>query len=186
MAAASSPVPAIDGIELVVEFRANSGSVGADVELSWNGGAGYTSSGKGFTTTSQSDVTQTLGSSSDTWGRTWSDSELNNTNFRVRANKTGTGNPVEVDHIQVKIFYTAPVCPGGVVSTTVDSATGGSLRACIIWANGNPGADDARPKRPACRGSFRGMGGAGYTSSGKGFTTTSQSDVTQTLGSSSG
>jgi len=33
------------------------------------------------------------------------------------------------------------VCPGGVVTTTVDSTTGGSLRACIIWANGNPGAD---------------------------------------------
>ena len=33
------------------------------------------------------------------------------------------------------------VCPGGVVTTTVDSATGGSLRACIIWANGNPGVD---------------------------------------------
>jgi uncharacterized repeat protein (TIGR01451 family) len=31
-------------------------------------------------------------------------------------------------------------CPGGVVTTTTDSALG-SLRACIIWANGNPGAD---------------------------------------------
>ena len=37
----SIPVGAtIDGIELVVEFRANSGTVGADVELSWNGGGG--------------------------------------------------------------------------------------------------------------------------------------------------
>ena len=35
----------------------------------------------------------------------------------------------------------APVCPGGVVTTTVDSTTGGSLRACIIWANGNAGID---------------------------------------------
>ncbi len=35
-----------------------------------------------------------------------------------------------------------PVCPsGGTVSTTVDSTTGDSLRACIIWANGNPGVD---------------------------------------------
>ncbi len=34
------------------------------------------------------------------------------------------------------------VCPsGGTVSTTVDSTTGDSLRACIIWANGNPGVD---------------------------------------------
>jgi hypothetical protein len=32
-------------------------------------------------------------------------------------------------------------CPGGIVSTTTDSTTGGSLRACVIWANGNPGAD---------------------------------------------
>ena len=27
------------------------------------------------------------------------------------------------------------------MTSTVDSATGGSLRACIIWANGNAGAD---------------------------------------------
>ena len=32
----------------------------------------------------------------------------------------------------------AAVC---VVTTTVDSVTGGSLRACIIWANGNAGPD---------------------------------------------
>jgi len=35
----------------------------------------------------------------------------------------------------------AGVCPGGVVTTTADSIVGGSLRACIIWANGNPGTD---------------------------------------------
>jgi len=34
-----------------------------------------------------------------------------------------------------------PVCPGAVVTNTTDAATGGSLRACIIWANGNVGAD---------------------------------------------
>jgi len=34
-----------------------------------------------------------------------------------------------------------PVCPGAVVTDTGDAVTGGSLRACIIWANGNPGAD---------------------------------------------
>ena len=33
------------------------------------------------------------------------------------------------------------VCPGGVVTNTTDAPTGGSLRACIIWANGNAGAD---------------------------------------------
>jgi len=35
----------------------------------------------------------------------------------------------------------AVVCPGAVVTDTGDAATGGSLRACIIWANGNAGAD---------------------------------------------
>lgn len=32
-------------------------------------------------------------------------------------------------------------CPGGVVTTTADSGTGGSLRSCILWANANTGAD---------------------------------------------
>jgi len=38
-------------------------------------------------------------------------------------------------------FSVVTSCAGGVVTTTTDSVTGNSLRACIIWANGNPGAD---------------------------------------------
>ena len=33
------------------------------------------------------------------------------------------------------------LCPGAVVTTTVDSLSPGSLRACVIWANNNPGDD---------------------------------------------
>ncbi|HSG95526.1 MAG TPA: choice-of-anchor Q domain-containing protein, partial [Afifellaceae bacterium] len=33
------------------------------------------------------------------------------------------------------------ICPGGIVTTTTDSTIGGSLRACVIWANSNPGDD---------------------------------------------
>ncbi|MEE9597348.1 MAG: choice-of-anchor Q domain-containing protein, partial [Acidiferrobacterales bacterium] len=51
------------------------------------------------------------------------------------------GLPTGTHDVVINFGAAAPVCPGGVVTTTVDSATGGSLRACIIWANGNAGAD---------------------------------------------
>ncbi|MBT8092843.1 MAG: CSLREA domain-containing protein, partial [Gammaproteobacteria bacterium] len=34
-----------------------------------------------------------------------------------------------------------PECPGAAVTTTTDSLDPGTLRSCVIWANGNPGDD---------------------------------------------
>jgi hypothetical protein len=38
-------------------------------------------------------------------------------------------------------FTAVDICPGGVVTTTADSGVSSTLRSCIIWANGNVGAD---------------------------------------------
>ena len=54
-----------------------------------------------------------------------------------RASSSFDGNSANA----AKLVVTYSNCPGWTVTTTADSLTGGSLRACIIAANTNPGAD---------------------------------------------
>lgn len=102
----------INGIEVEIEGRTEHwwDPTGVDVELSWDSGASYTSTGYGYVTSNQSDVVRTFGGTNDEWGRTWSTSDFDNSNFRLRLDKRGSdGDAHEVDHIQVKIYYSAPI-----------------------------------------------------------------------------
>ncbi|MBT8105233.1 MAG: hypothetical protein KJN88_06290, partial [Gammaproteobacteria bacterium] len=45
-----------------------------------------------------------------------------------------------VDDVQIE-YTPANLCPGWTVTTTVDALVSGSLRSCVIAANGNPGDD---------------------------------------------
>src|SRR3972149_5638528 len=78
----------IDGIVVSVEMYSNSAlpyHCYIQAELSWNGGASYTTTGYyAITTTAWSDEIHTFGGSTNTWGRSWTDTEFSNTNFRVR------------------------------------------------------------------------------------------------------
>jgi len=104
------PVGAIiEGIEVSIEYRGKGqfpGSVTVASELSWDGGTTYTTTGKDDETESESDVTITEGGSSDTWGRSWSSTEFSNANFRYKIKDIGSDVP-QLDHIQVKVYYTA-------------------------------------------------------------------------------
>ncbi len=95
------------GIEVSIEGQdPDLSGNGTDVELSWDGGISYTTTGKGASWPGASDVTNTFGGWTDTWGRTWSDSELGNANFRLRLTKTGVDlDEFRADHIQVKVYY---------------------------------------------------------------------------------
>jgi hypothetical protein len=98
----------IDGIEVRIEASENfGGTTIVGVELSYNGGTNYTSTGYNTGDLTSTDTTYTLGGSTNTWGRTWTDTELGNTNFRLRINTNNPGfyNP-KVDHIQVIVYYT--------------------------------------------------------------------------------
>ena len=64
-------------------YHSNTSPNGVGVELSWDGGASYTQAGK-TASFSESENVYILGANNDTWGRIWSASELNNTNFRLR------------------------------------------------------------------------------------------------------
>jgi Right handed beta helix region/Putative metal-binding motif len=79
----------VKGIEVRLDWWTTTTTVAnMGVELSWDGGATWTTSKVDDTpTTSQEEAT--LGSSTDTWGRSWSAAELSDGNLRVRVTTTG-------------------------------------------------------------------------------------------------
>ncbi len=104
----------IAGIEVRIEGNGGFAATGALVELSWDGGVSYTSTGKAvlFDFEPISDETQTEGSPSDLWGRSsWSANAFTDDNFRVRlqtAFGVVPGASVFVDQLQVRVSYTTP------------------------------------------------------------------------------
>lgn len=110
---------AVVGIELkIVAHTNNTGAPGATIDnivLSWDGGITYTSAKSLGTTLGLSDVTYTVGGSTDTWGRSWSISNFSDANFRLRLdnqNVGGVGNTL-IDFIAITVHH-----GGSVVSTT--------------------------------------------------------------------
>ena len=94
-----------------------------------------------------SDAVRTVGGPLDTWGHTWDLSELDNSNFGVQCSPTGGGGSINLDQVQVKIYYEAPgqntyfstgtfTVPTGVTSITVQAWGGGGR-------GGNTSADGA-------------------------------------------
>jgi len=76
----------VTGIEARLDASVDSAASNSPkicVQLSWDGGATWTTAKQTSTLTS-SELTYILGSSSDTWGRTWTLTNLSNANFRVR------------------------------------------------------------------------------------------------------
>jgi hypothetical protein len=102
---------AIRGIEVRVDARADSSANSPKlcVQLSWDGGASWTSA-KSTATLTTSEAVYVLGSATDTWGRTWTTAQLSNANFRVRvidvANGSGaTNRDFSLDWVAVKVHF---------------------------------------------------------------------------------
>lgn len=99
----------VDGIQVMLEdarVDANSGTRYMCVELSWDGGVTWTSAQTTSSlSTSRSDYT--LGSSTNTWGHTWSASDLSNANFRVRVTNvdSSTSRDFYLDAVQVRVYH---------------------------------------------------------------------------------
>jgi len=99
----------IDGIEVNSEFSNSLGTATAtlQISLSWNNGTNYTAT-KSDTVTSTTDKNSTLGGATDTWGRSWTDSEFANGTFLVKVEgKTTAGGSCRLDFFQIKVYYTA-------------------------------------------------------------------------------
>jgi len=104
----------INGIEAQAEFAMNSGAATATIQLSlsYNNGTNYTAT-KSNTVIGTTDTTRTYGGATDTWGRSWTDSEFANGTFVLKVEgKSSTGQPVGLDYIAVKVYYTAATLTG--------------------------------------------------------------------------
>ena len=76
------------------------------VQLSWDGGATWTSV-KSTPTLGTSEAAYTLGGATDTWGGAWSLVELGNANFRVRVIDVAnsTVRDFSLDRVAVRVHY---------------------------------------------------------------------------------
>jgi hypothetical protein len=102
----------INGIEVRLDAWADStsGNPAMCVELSWDGGATWTTA-KTSPALTTAEATYILGSATDTWGRTWdSANDFTNANFRVRITNvaTSTARDFRLDWAAVQVTYIAP------------------------------------------------------------------------------
>jgi len=100
----------IDGIEINTEFSTSSAAQIAtlQISLSWNNGTNYTATKSDTVTGSTTDKNSTLGGSTDTWGRSWTDSELADGTFlvKVEGKSNAGGTSCRLDFLQIKVYYT--------------------------------------------------------------------------------
>jgi len=81
-----------------------------NIELSWDGGNTYTTTGfnNSWYCQKTGDTTRTYGNSTELWGRTWTIDELNNNNFTARLNLTVKTLTPQFDNIRIKVYYEPP------------------------------------------------------------------------------
>ena len=106
----------IDGILVEAEGRLvesppqGGGSSGdLQIRLSWNGGTNWTFAKTDTYTEGEGEFYHSFGGAADTWGRSWTVTETNNTNFRVSlkySREDISQGTIEVDHVRAKIYYT--------------------------------------------------------------------------------
>ena len=103
----------INGIEVRMDaWRITATTTGSlAVELSWDSGTSWTTMGYGTGTLPYGEKTYYEGSTSDTWGHTWTTSELGNNYFRVRLTTSCSGSitcssrTFYLDWVPVKVYY---------------------------------------------------------------------------------
>lgn len=105
----------INGIEVTVEAKRTSGSEDVPLSLSWNAGSNFSSTATNTITSTE--AVFTYGGPTSLWGRSWTDSELSNTNFQVKIDPPSSVFQLSFDQIRAKVYYT----PAG--ATTSASTT---------------------------------------------------------------
>jgi hypothetical protein len=102
---------AIEGIEVRLDWWLDDtiGTNSMSVELSWDGGTSWTTA-KEDTQETTSEHSVVLGGPADTWGRSWSASELGDVNFRVRLTSSSTSGfrDFYLDWVPVKVYHALP------------------------------------------------------------------------------
>ena len=102
---AGATIKGID-VRLDAKVDSTSGSPKLCVQLSWNGGASWTTV-QSTATLGTAESTRTLGSATDTWGRSWAIGDFSNANFRVRVIDvaSSTARDFSLDWVAVRVSY---------------------------------------------------------------------------------
>jgi hypothetical protein len=100
----------VSGIEVRTDAQLST-STGTNricVELSWNGGASWTSTGKNTGDINTSWVSRYMGGDGDTWGRSWTPGELADGNFVIRVTDDGSASTRDffLDWVTPRVHYT--------------------------------------------------------------------------------
>ena len=84
----------------------NSGTTWVCVQLSWDGGTSWTAA-KSATLSTVGTTTYTLGGAADTWGRTWTGTQLSNASFRLRVTDVSdrSSKDFRLDYLAVQVTY---------------------------------------------------------------------------------
>ncbi|MCI0550065.1 MAG: M14 family metallopeptidase [Anaerolineae bacterium] len=103
------PGSTIQGIEVKLNSKVDStsGSPKFCVELSWNGGATWTTAITS-STLSTAETMYIVGGVTNTWGRTWTNTDFDNANFRVRLVMvaSSTSRDFSLDWVGVQVRHT--------------------------------------------------------------------------------
>ncbi|MGH9895078.1 MAG: hypothetical protein ACREA0_24460, partial [bacterium] len=123
----------VTGIEVRLDWGVHNtmGTSQTCAELSWDGGTSWTAQQCDTALTSSENVSL-LGGVTDTWGHSWSASELSDENFRVRLEATCSGGGCNTrdfysDWVAVKVHTTGGGSPTstGLLNPTADAADSG-------------------------------------------------------------
>ncbi len=129
---------AINGIEVQIEGRSSTnGDSFYELWLSWDGGVSWTTGHHMGMFTGLIDATDFAGGATDTWGRVWSPADFSDANFRFRIVQY-MGADLQVDFIQIRVFYSVPSTISGKVFEDVNY--GGGAGRNWITASGDGGA----------------------------------------------
>ncbi len=98
----------VNGVEVRLDAKADSttGSPHLCIQLSWNGGTTWTAI-KSTANLTTNAATYILGGSADTWGRTWTDTNFSDANFRLRVIDVASdiNRDFSLDWAGVKVYY---------------------------------------------------------------------------------
>jgi len=161
------------GIEVRLDWWLDDSTSGANairVYLSWDGGTTWT--GYQSATTNRTDdgnPTDIVGGPADTWGRTWSASELSDANFRVRLELSAdsTARDFYLDWVPVQVTYNlSPASPTN--QAPADGAFTTSANPSFTWsAFSDPDSGDTQTTlQVQLRTESGTYGGAGSADSG--------------------
>ena len=139
-----SAVPAdasIVGLEVRLDMLVDStsGSPNSCIELSWDGGTTWTSP-QATNTLTTTEASYTLGGSANTWGHTWTVSELSAFRVRITNSSTSSKTDFSLDWLPVKVYYDSamPTATATSTATATVTVTNTPTNTSVVTATNTP------------------------------------------------